>query len=46
MLLEGRVRADDEQTDTDRELFALLMGLREPAIAGVYVQGKRVVAPE
>jgi guanine deaminase len=46
MLLEGRVRSDDEQTDTDRELFALLMGLREPAVAATYVQGRRAVAPE
>ena len=46
MLLEGRVRSDDERVDADRELFALLMGLREAAIAGVYVQGTRVVAPE
>jgi len=46
MLLEGRVHADDEQVDTDRELFALLMGLREPAIVGTFVQGRRAVAPE
>jgi guanine deaminase len=46
MLLEGRVRSGDAEVDTDRELFALLMGLREPAIAGTYVQGARAVAPE
>ena len=46
MLLGGRVHADDEQVDTDRELFALLMGLREPAIVGTFVQGRRAVSPE
>jgi guanine deaminase len=29
----------------EQTLFALLMGLREPAITGVYVQGRRVQAP-
>jgi guanine deaminase len=46
MLLEGRVRSGDAEVDTDRELFALLMGLRGPAIVGTYVQGSRAVAPE
>ena len=34
------------QVATDQELFALLMGLREPAIVGTFVQGRRAVAPE
>lgn len=46
MLLEGRVRSGDAEVDTDRELFALLMGLREPAIVGTYVQGQRAVSPQ
>ncbi|MFO7690163.1 MAG: amidohydrolase family protein [Cryobacterium sp.] len=32
-------------TAAQQVLFALLMGLREPAITGVYVQGRRVTAP-
>ncbi|MCJ1687911.1 amidohydrolase family protein [Rathayibacter sp. VKM Ac-2927] len=39
------VRADDPEEATDQLLFALLLGLREPAIAAVHVQGRRVVAP-
>lgn len=45
MLGEG-VRSDDEHKATDEELFTLLIGLRQPAIAGVYVAGRRAVAPE
>jgi guanine deaminase len=44
-VLESRVPAEDTESDIERELFALLMGLREPAIAAVYVQGRRAVAP-
>jgi guanine deaminase len=44
-VLESRVPAEDAGSDVDRELFALLMGLREPAIAGVYVQGREAVVP-
>lgn len=40
------VRADDDEQATAQLLFALLMGLREPAIAAVHVQGRRVAAPE
>ncbi|MFC5930052.1 amidohydrolase family protein [Cryobacterium melibiosiphilum] len=35
----------DAPTPAEQTLFALLMGLREPAITGVYVQGRRVQAP-
>lgn len=45
MLTMG-IRSDDESQATEEELFTLLMGLRQPAIAGVYVQGRQVVAPE
>jgi guanine deaminase len=44
-VLGGRVPADDAESDGERELFTLLMGLREPAIAAVYVQGRQAVAP-
>jgi guanine deaminase len=37
--------ARDERDARDRELFTLLMGLREPAIAGVWVAGRRVQLP-
>lgn len=40
------VRAEDEAQATLEELFTLLIGLRQPAIAGVFVQGRAVVAPE
>ncbi|MGV9825951.1 amidohydrolase family protein [Gordonia sp. NPDC003429] len=43
--LRHGVRADDAQLARDQTLFALLMGLREPAIAEVYVRGARVRAP-
>ena len=45
-MLSMGIRADDEEQATLEELFTLLMGMRQPAIAGVYVQGKRTVAPE
>jgi guanine deaminase len=45
-MLDHGTRSDDEETATQEELFTLLMGLRQPAIAGVYVQGRRAVAPE
>ncbi|WNM23698.1 amidohydrolase family protein [Demequina capsici] len=45
MLTMG-IRSDDEGQATLEELFTLLMGLRQPAIAGVYVQGRRAIAPE
>jgi guanine deaminase len=37
--------ADDERDGTERTLFALLMGLREPAITSVWVQGRRAQLP-
>jgi guanine deaminase len=36
------VRSPDPDKARDQTLFALLMGLREPAIAAVYVQGRRL----
>ncbi|MDY6808493.1 MAG: guanine deaminase [Actinomycetota bacterium] len=45
-ILSQGTRADDAETARDQTLFALLMGLREPAIAEVYVRGRRVQAPE
>ena len=42
--LEFGIRADDAETATAQTLFALLMGIREPAIAQVWVRGRRVVA--
>ena len=41
-VLDLGVRADDDEMARDQTLFALLMGLREPAIAEVYVRGRRV----
>jgi guanine deaminase len=38
------VRADDAHMARDQTLFALLMGIREPAVVHVYVQGRRVSA--
>ena len=35
-------RADDPELSRDQTLFALLMGIRESSIAGVYVQGRNV----
>lgn len=37
--LEKAARADDEVAAAEQTLFALLLGLREPAIASVFVQG-------
>ncbi|CAD5994999.1 amidohydrolase family protein [Agreia sp. COWG] len=45
-VLEHGIRADDAETAMGQELFALLMGLREEAIVGTFVQGRRVIAPE
>ncbi|WP_293780190.1 amidohydrolase family protein [uncultured Aeromicrobium sp.] len=39
------IRAEDDTEASAQTLFALLMGLREQAIAEVYVRGRRVVAP-
>ena len=36
------VRSSDPATAAQQTLFALLMGLREPAISEVYVQGRRL----
>ncbi|WP_234996560.1 amidohydrolase family protein [Demequina sp. NBRC 110054] len=44
MLTTG-IRSDDEEQATLEELFTLLVGLRQPAIAGVYVQGREAIAP-
>ncbi len=44
-VLERGIRADDEEMATDQTLFALLLALRQPAIAGVFVRGRRVLAP-
>lgn len=44
-ILHHGIRADDEITARDQTLFALLMGLREPAVAEVYVRGRKVTAP-
>lgn len=45
-MLSMGIRSDDEAEATLEELFTLLVGLRQPAIAGVYVQGRRAIAPE
>jgi guanine deaminase len=44
-VLANGIRADDEAMATDQTLFALLMALRQPAITGVFVRGRRVTAP-
>ncbi|AZG47523.1 amidohydrolase family protein [Gordonia insulae] len=44
-ILRHGIRADDADTARDQTLFALLMGMREPAIAEVYVRGRRVSQP-
>jgi guanine deaminase len=44
-VLANGIRADDETMATDQTLFALLMALRQPAITGVFVRGRRVTAP-
>lgn len=45
-VLAHGIRADDEEEATAQVLFALLMTLREPAIAAVHVRGRPVGAPE
>uniref|UniRef100_UPI003D8E69BA amidohydrolase family protein n=1 Tax=Gordonia sp. B7-2 TaxID=3420932 RepID=UPI003D8E69BA len=40
--IEGGIRSDDPAHARDQLLFALLMGLREPAITEVHVAGRRV----
>jgi len=45
-VLDRGIRADDERMATDQTLFALLLALRQPAITGVFVRGRRVLAPE
>lgn len=45
-VLAHGIRADDETEATAQVLFALLMTLREPAIAAVHVRGQAVTAPE
>lgn len=40
--LDKGIRADDEALAARQLLFALLVGLREPAISGVVVRGRRV----
>ncbi|MFT2705873.1 amidohydrolase family protein [Clavibacter zhangzhiyongii] len=44
LTLAHGIRSDDPERATDQVLFTLLMGLREPAIAAVHVQGRRVSA--
>ncbi len=44
LTLAHGIRADDADRATDQILFTLLMGLREPAISAVHVQGRRVSA--
>lgn len=44
-VLEYGIRSEDEETRTEQVLFALLMGLREPAITGVFVKGRRALRP-
>nr|WP_254925451.1 MULTISPECIES: amidohydrolase family protein [unclassified Rhodococcus (in: high G+C Gram-positive bacteria)] len=38
--IDRGVRADDAELARDQTLFALLLAMREPAIVGVYVQGR------
>ncbi|SEJ24165.1 amidohydrolase family protein [Demequina mangrovi] len=45
-MLSMGIRSDDEEQATLEELFTLLVGLRQPAIAAVYVAGEKAVAPE
>ncbi|CAB4884647.1 unannotated protein [freshwater metagenome] len=40
--IDHGVRAEDPELARDQTLFALLMAMREPAIVGVYVQGRAV----
>nr|WP_237421937.1 amidohydrolase family protein [Gordonia sp. SID5947] len=46
MILRQGIRADDDETARDQTLFALLMGLREPAITEVHVRGRRVTSAD
>lgn len=41
-VLEHGIRADDATRAAEQTLFTLLMALREPAITGVFVRGRRV----
>jgi guanine deaminase len=41
-ILEHGIRSEDQDLARDQTLFALLMGIREPAISQVYVQGRRL----
>ena len=41
-LIERGIRSDDPVMARDQTLFGLLMTMREPAIAEVYVQGRRI----
>lgn len=41
--LSNGVRSDNAELARDQTLFALLMGMREASISGVYVQGRSVV---
>ncbi|SDT43648.1 guanine deaminase [Friedmanniella luteola] len=41
-ILEGVARTTDERSAADSTLFALLMGLREPAVSGVFVGGHEI----
>ncbi|KFF60996.1 guanine deaminase [Cryobacterium sp. MLB-32] len=43
-VLQNGIRADDAARAAEQTLFTLLMALREPAIAGVFVRGRRVTA--
>ncbi|WP_430868685.1 amidohydrolase family protein [Demequina aurantiaca] len=45
-MLSMGIRADDEEQATLEELFTLLVGLRQPAIAGVYVQGRNAAVAD
>lgn len=42
--IDHGVRADDAELARDQTLFALLMSMREPAIVGVHVQGRKLAA--
>ena len=44
-ILEYGIRSAEAGTHTEQVLFALLMGLREPAITGVFVQGRQALSP-
>ncbi|MBB5640788.1 amidohydrolase family protein [Cryobacterium roopkundense] len=42
IVLDNGIRADDAERAAEQTLFTLLMALREPAISGVFVRGRRV----